>query len=77
MSSFDCQENIKKPVEDGHTISGTVAEKLIGDGLIITTIAAKAIGIFFGVRAMGAGQHNPLLTFTSLVWLFSLPVWKM
>ena len=74
MSNCDCQEKIKKPIEDG---PATVAEKPIGDGLLITTIAATAAGMLSGLRVMGAGQHNALLTSMSMVWLFSLPVWKM
>ena len=71
-------KTLKKPIiEDGPTVAFTGTEKPIGDELIITTIAATVVGIFFGLRAMGAGQHNALLTSTSLVWLFSLPVLKM
>ena len=76
MSGCDCQEDIKKLIEDGSTVVATVAEKPIGDGLFITTIAATTIEIFFGLRAMGAVQHDALFTSTSLVWLLSLPVWE-
>ena len=75
MIDCDCQENIEKPIKHGPAIADTTAEEL--DGLIITTVAAMTAGVFFGLRAMGLGQHNALLTSTSLVWLFSLPVWKM
>ena len=71
MSNCECQENIKKPIEDGPT---TVAEKPIWDGLSITTIATATVGIFFSLRAMGVGKHDVFLTSTSLVWLMSLPV---
>ena len=64
MSNCDCQENIKKSVEDG---PATVAEKPIGDGLIITTVAATVVGIFFGLRAIGVVQHDALITSMSLV----------
>ena len=70
-------KTLKKPIEDGPTVAFTVAEKPIGDELIITTIAATVVGIFFDLRAIGAAEHNALLTSTPLVWLFSLPVWKM
>ena len=43
MSNCDCPENIKKP---------------IGDGLLITTIAATVAGIFFGLRRVGVGQQG-------------------
>ena len=46
----DCQENIKKPIEDG---PAEAAEKPIGDGLFITTIATMIVGKFFSIRAMG------------------------
>ena len=76
MSDCDCQESIKKPIEDGPTVAAAVTEKSIGDGVLITTVAATAIRIFFGLREIGAVQHDALLTSTSLVWLMSLPVWK-
>ena len=62
MSNCSCQKNIKKP---------------IGDGLLITTVAATAAGIFFGLRAVGVRQQSALLTSALLVYLMSLPVWKM
>ena len=77
MSNCDCQENIKKPIEDGPTVAAKAAEDPIEDGLIITTVAATAVGIFFGLRAIGAVQHDALITPTLLVWLMSLPVWKI
>ena len=36
----------------------TTAENPIGDGLLITA------GMFFGLRAIGVGQHDALLTST-------------
>ena len=69
----DCQENIKKPIEDG---PAEAAEKPIGDGLFITTVATMIVGKFFSIRAMGLVQHDALLASTSLVWLMSLPVWE-
>ena len=72
----DCQENIKKPIEDGSTVADMVAEKTIVDGLLITTTVAKTVGMFFTLRTMGVGQHDALITSTLLVWLFSLPVWE-
>ena len=73
MSNCDYQENID---DDEATVATTVAEKPIGDGLLITTIAATIAGIFFGLRAMGGVVNDALIISTSLVWLMSLPVWK-
>ena len=72
MSDCDYQENIKEPIEYGLTIAYAAAEK--PDGLLITTIAATTVGMLFGLRAMGVGQHDALLTSTSLLWLLSLAV---
>ena len=77
MSDYDCQKNIKKPTDDGSTVHTPAAKKPSGDELRITTVASTTIGIFYALRAAGAGQHNTLLTSTSLAWLISLPVWKM
>ena len=73
MSNCDCQENIKKPIEDAPTVA---SEKPIGDGLFITTVATATVGIFFSLREMGLVQHDALLSSTSLAWLISLPVWE-
>ena len=77
MSECDCQKNIKKPIDDESTVDSTAAKKPIADGLLVTTVACTTVGIFYAVRAAGVGQHNALLTFTSLAWLMSSPVWKM
>ena len=77
MSECDCQKNIKKPIDDESTVDSTAAKKPIADGLLITTVACTTVGIFYAVRAAGVRQHNALLTFTSLAWLMSSPVWKM
>ena len=69
----DCQENIKKPIEDEPT---KAAEKPIGDRPFTAFATATAFGIFFVLRAMGMRQHDALVTSTSLVWLFSLLVWE-
>ena len=61
MSNCDCQKNLKKP---------------IGDGLLITTVAATTTGIFFGLRGVGVGQQGALLTSALLVYLVSLPVFR-
>ena len=68
MSDYICKKNIKKPEPtidkikkatwDGHTIVSTVAAK--PDGLLRTSVAATAIGIFFGIRAVGIGQQSAL-----------------
>ena len=50
-------------------------EKSIGDGPLITTIAAATVGIFFSLRAIGLVQHDALLMSTSFVWLMSLAEW--
>ena len=75
MSDCDCQKNIKKPdptlddvkkpTWDRPTVASTVAKK--PDGLLMTSVAATAIGIFFGLGAAGVGQQ-------SLVYLMSLPL---
>ena len=69
----DCQENINKLTEDETAGS---AEKPIGDVPFIPFTAATTVGIFFVLRVMGVGQHDALVIPTSLVWLFSLPVWE-
>ena len=69
----DCQENIKKPIEDEPT---KAAEKPIGDGPFIAFMAATSVGMFFALRAMDVRQHDALVTSASWVWLFSLPVWE-
>ena len=69
----DCQENIKKPIEEK---PAEATEKPIRDGLFIAFTAATTVGIFFALRAMGVGQHDALVTSTSLVSLFSLLVWE-
>ena len=71
MSNCDCQKNIKKPINDGSTVDATATKKPVGDGTLITTIAATTARIFFGLRAVGMGQHDALLTSTSLVYLLS------
>ena len=74
MSNCDCQKNIKKPINDGFTVDATAVTKPIGDGLLITIVAATAAGIFYALRAAGVEQNNALLTSKSLVYLLSLPV---
>ena len=60
----DCQENIDYD-------EATVTEK--PDGLLITTMAAMTAGIFFGLRTIGAAQHDALLASTTWAWLMSFP----
>ena len=57
MSNCDCQENIDN---DEATVATTVAEKSIGDRLLITTVAAT----FFGLRAIIVVQNDALITST-------------
>ena len=57
MSNCDCQENIDN---DEATIATTVAEKSIGDRLLITTVATT----FFGLRAISVVQNDALITST-------------
>ena len=71
MSNCDCQKNIKKSINDQCTIDATAAKKPIGDGRLVTTVAATSGRIFFGLRAVDMGQYNSLLTSTSLVYLLS------
>ena len=77
MGDYGCQENIKKPNDDGSTVEAMAAKKPTGDGLLITTVVSTIVGIFYALRAAGVGQYNALLTSTSLAWFMSLPVWKM
>ena len=77
MGDYGCQENIKKPNDDGSTVEAMAAKKPTGDGLLITTVVSTIVGIFYALRAVGVGQYNALLTSTSLAWFMSLPVWKM
>ena len=60
VSNCDCK-SIKKP---------------IGDGLLITTVAATAAEIFFGLMAVVVGQQGALLTSMLLVYLMSLPAFR-
>ena len=69
----NCHCNCQEKIDD---VEATVAEKPIRDGLLITTVAATTVRIFFSLRAMGLVQHDALLASTSLVWLMSLPVWE-
>ena len=69
MRACDCQKNIKKPN------AGDV-KKPIGDGLLITTVASTTVGTFCALKAAGVGQHNALLTSTSLACFMSLRIWK-
>ena len=55
MSNCDCQKNIKNPINDGSTVDTTAPKKPIGDGPLITTVAATTAGIFFGLRAVDMG----------------------
>ena len=45
-------------------------------GLLMTIIASTMAGIFYTLRLADIGQHKTLLTYTSVVWLMSLPIWK-
>ena len=66
MSDYICQKNIKKPeptVDDVKkptwnrpTVASTVSEK--PDSLLITSMAATAITVFFGIRTLGIAQQS-------------------
>ena len=64
----NCQEKIKKPIEDEPAMAATAAENPIE--LSITTVVVT-VGIFSSLRYMGIGQHNTLIASTLLVWLMS------
>ena len=50
----DCQHKIiKKDINDGSTVDATAAKKPFGDGSLITTVAIRAVGIFYALRAVG------------------------
>ena len=61
-----CQENTEASTADKETIT-------VGDGLLITTVTSTTAVIFFGLRALGAGQKGALLTSTLLVSFMFLP----
>ena len=69
MRACDCQKNIKKP-------NASDVKKPIEDGLLITTVASMTVGTFCALKAAGVGQHNALLTSTSLACFMSLRIWK-
>ena len=64
----DCEDCQNKNVD--------VAAKEPTDGLLMTVMASTVAGIFYALRMAGVGQHNALLTSTSVAWLMSLPIWK-
>ena len=68
MTNSDCQENIEDeaPTADKEPMT-------FGDGLFITTVTSAATALFFGLRALGAGQQGALLTSTSLISFMFLP----
>ena len=69
----NCQDiQQKKPIDDGSTVGTTASMKPTGNGLLMTVVASTAAGIFYALRITGVGQHNALLTSTSLAWLMSL-----
>ena len=61
MSDCDCQKNIKEPINDGSTADTTAANKPIGDGPLIATVAAMTAAIFFGLRVVDMRQDEALL----------------
>ena len=64
----NCQENI----EDETTAA---TKNPFGDVLLsMTTVATATVGMFFSLRSMCVGQHNSMLTSTSLAWLLSRPI---
>ena len=67
---------VKNIDNDEAKVVAMFAEKPIGDGLLIIAVAATTSGIIFGLRGMGVGQNDALITSTTLAWLMSLPVWK-
>ena len=72
MSDYeDCQN------KNNDGVGAAAAKKPIGDGMIITTIAATTAVIFCGLRLVGIRQGNAFLTSASLTWFMSLPVWEM
>ena len=62
---------IKEEILRNKEQPATVTEKPIRDGIIINTMAAMTVGIFFGLRTIDAAQYDALLTSTSFVWLMS------
>ena len=67
MSNCDCQDPIK---DVGNFNSNFDCRKNIGNGQIITTVAATTAKIFFAPRAVGIEQ-NALLVSTAFRYLLS------
>ena len=67
---------VKNIDDDEATVVAMFAEKSTGDGLLIIAVAATTSEIIFGLRGMGVGQNDALITSTTLAWLMPLPVWK-
>ena len=50
----DCQKKvIKKDINDGLTVDATAAKKPFGGGSLITTVAIRAVGIFYALTTVG------------------------
>ena len=71
MSDCDSHKNIKKPEP---TIDNV--KKSIEDGLLITIVVCRTVGIFYVLMTTDAGQHNALLTSTLLACFMFLPIWE-
>ena len=65
-----------KIIDDGSTVDD-VKKPIEQDGLLITIVASTTVVIFYALRVAGLGQHNVLITSTSLACFLSLPIRKM
>ena len=71
MSSCNRQENIEDPIRDASNFD---CKKNIGNGLIITAVAATTTGIFLALRAVNVEKPKALLVSTALACWLSLPM---
>ena len=60
----DCQQ--EKLIDNRSTVDVAATKEPIGNRLLMTVVASTAAGIFYTLRIAGVGQHNTLLTSTSL-----------
>ena len=71
MSNRKCQKNKTFRDEVPMITIDAPAKKPIGDWSLISTVAAMATRICFGLRTLGVEQQGALLTSTSFVYFMS------
>ena len=77
IGDCDCQKNIKKPIDDGSTVDATGAKKTLLGWAAHNHRNHHENRNILHTKGSRVGQHNALLTFTSLARFLSLPIWKM